>query len=73
METLAKTNAFITLKDHEESLQTTYNPAKLNMGRVNKRILDIIITIFGKQQQLLQGEVPPKMKKSFLVVFGTLS
>ena len=50
METLAKTDAFLTLKDHKENFANNLpcrliNPAKPDMGRVSKQILDNIINI----------------------------
>ena len=48
METLAKTDAFLTLKDHKENFASNLpcrliNLAKPDMGRVSKQILDDII------------------------------
>ena len=48
MDTMAKREAFITLKDHKENFRSSLpcrliNPAKCEMGLVGKHILDSII------------------------------
>ena len=57
MEVLAKSDAFLTLKDHKENFATAWpcrliNPAKPEMGKISKNILDGIVNTLREKTRI---------------------
>ena len=61
MESLARSEAFLTLKDHKENFDNhllcrLINPAKSEMGRVSKKLLEDIVETLRKELESIYGE-----------------
>ena len=69
---IAKQPAFITIKDHKANFKTNpsyrlINPAKSDIGKISKRILDYLNMNFKKNNSSICGRTPgPSLNGSLL-------
>ena len=83
METIAKKQAFVTLKDHKDNFQNNptcrlINPAKSEMGKVSKKLIDQVNTELKSSKNVNQWKntasvikwfknIPNKAKYTFII------